>query len=672
MPNRNSAASLATGVQQCLGLLHGSRFDAMQALATELTRTHPLAAQSWQMLGIARLAGGNPAEAVEAFERASQLGPQDAGIWDNLGAALNAIRQFDRAATCYEHSLRLEPRAARVLSNAAANAVDAGRDADAHAYASRALQLEPTLAQAHLALGNAAARLGKIDVALASISEALRLAPRLLQAHLALGNALQLAGDTPAAIRATKRALELAPNYADARQNLGRFQHDLGYAGLAAQHYRAALELQPNRLDAWSGWLFCLAHDPSITPAALFAAHREFGEFVERPWRARWGGWSNTRDPGKRLRIGFVSGDLREHAVAHFIEPIWRRLDRSAIEVVAYSTARARDARSAELKRLAEAWHEVAALSDDALDAQIREADIDILIDLAGHTGQHRLGAFARKPAPIQVSWIGYPNTTGLTAIDYRLIGRRVAAAGELDQQFSEKLVYLPIGTVFQPPPDMPPVNRLPALEHGYLTFGNFNRPIKLTDATIGLWSKVLHAIPASRMLIGAISEEAIRVQLIGGFAKQGIAAERLAFQPRLAMQAYLELHHEIDLILDTLPFTGGTVTNQALWMGVPTLTMTGDTLPHRQGAGIMRRAGLGQFVADSETDFVARARAICGDLPALAELRANLRRRLEADDSAQTTEAARLIEAALREMWRRWCAGEPAQSFEIRPLAAQ
>jgi predicted O-linked N-acetylglucosamine transferase (SPINDLY family) len=663
-----SAQHLAAGVEQCLRLFQQSRLDAMEALAGELVRTCPSAGRAWQMLGIARLARGNATGAIDPLQQAGTLAPQDAGIWDNLGAALNASGEFDRAAAAYERSLQLDPNSANVLSNAAANAGDGGRDAAARAYAERALALDPALAQAHLALGNAAARLGDIASALDSLGRAVRLAPALQQAHLSLGNALQLGGDTPGAIGATQRAAELAPNYADAQQNLGRFHHDLGHADLAARHYRAALRLQPQRLDAWSGWLFCLAHDANIAAADLFAAHREFGEFVERPWRARWGGWDNPRNPDKRLRVGFVSGDLREHAVAHFIEPIWRALDRNAIEIVAYATHPAEDALSAELTRLADAWHNVATLSDNALEATIRGSNIDILIDLAGHTAHHRLGVFARKPAPLQVSWIGYPNTTGLMAVDYRLIGNGAAQPGELDAGFSEKLVHMPLGTVFEPPPAMPPVNPLPALAHGYLTFGSFNRPIKLSEAALDLWIKVMNALPDSRMLIAAVSEACVRERIAGRFAAGGVAADRLAFHPRKTMDDYLKLHHEIDLILDTFPFTGGTVTNQALWMGVPTLTLSGDTLPRRQGAGIMIRAGLGDWVAQSEAGFVERARAIACNPMQLAGLRARLRPELAAGDPARTAQAARLVETALRTMWRRWCAGAPAQSFQVAP----
>lgn len=668
MATDRSAQHLAAGVEQCLRLFQQSRLDAMEALAGELVRSCPSAGRAWQMLGIARLARGNAAGAIDALERAATLAPQDAGILDNLGAALNASSQFDRAAAAYLRSLQFNPDDAKVLSNAAANAGDAGRDAAARAYAERALALDPALAQAHLALGNAAARLGDIAGALDSLGQAVRLAPTLAQAHLSLGNALQLGGDTPGAIRATQRAAELAPNYPDAQQNLGRFHHDLGHAELAARHYRAALRLQPQRLDAWSGWLFCLAHDANIAAGDLFAAHREFGEFVERPWRVRWGGWDNPRNPDKRLRVGFVSGDLREHAVAHFVEPIWRALDRDAIEIVAYATHPAEDARSAELKRLADAWHNVATLSDNALEATIRAASIDILIDLAGHTAHHRLGVFARKPAPLQVSWIGYPNTTGLMAIDFRLIGNGAARPGELDAGFSEKLVHLPLGTVFEPPPALPPVNPLPALARGYLTFGSFNRPIKLSEAALGLWIEVMNALPDSRMLIAAVSETCVRERIAGRFAVGGIAADRLTFHPRIAMQDYLKLHHEIDLILDTFPFSGGTVTNQALWMGVPTLTLGGDTLPHRQGAGIMTRAGLGDWVADSKAELVERARAIARNPMQLAALRARLRPALAAGNPACTAQAARLVETALRTMWQRWCAGAPASAFQVAP----
>jgi predicted O-linked N-acetylglucosamine transferase (SPINDLY family) len=668
MSNQPAAPGLAEGISHCLALLRTGQAAAMEAAAERLAQAFPAAAPAWQMLGVARLVAGDAARAVEPLEQASRLAPQDAGVWDNLGAAHNALRRFDRAAACYDTSLGLDPRDPKVLSNAAANAGDAGRDADAHAYAARALALDPALAHAHLALGNAAARLGRHGEALAALREAVRLAPALPQAHLSLGNGLQLAGDTAGAIRATEDALRIAPGFADAQQNLGRYHHDLGDMAAAARHYRAALQLAPQRLDAWSGWLFCLAHDAGIDAAELFRAHREFGDHVEAPLRARWGGWLNARDPHKRLRVGFVSGDLRDHAVAHFVQPIWRHLDRESIEIIAYATQTAEDARSAELRQLADAWHNVAALDDDGLEAAIRAARIDILFDLSGHTAQHRLGVFARKPAPLQISWIGYPNTTGLTAIDYRFIGRRAALPGELDAQFSERLVHLPVGTVFQPPPDLPPVNPLPAVERGFLTFGNFNRPIKLTDPVIGLWSAVLRALPDSRMLIGAVSNDEVRQRLTRAFAQRGIEAARLDFHPRVGLLEYLELHHEIDFILDTFPFTGGTTTNQALWMGVPTLTLTGETLPQRQGAGIMARAGLGEWIAHSPADFVARAVNIAGAPHELAALRGRLRGNCEDYAESETAQAARLVETALRTMWQRWCAGEPARSFEVAP----
>ena len=666
MSRTPSNADPAAGIQQCLALLQAGRADAMEALAQQLCAQHPGSGSAWQILGIARLTRGNAAGAVEALTRAADLSPDDAGVWDNLGAALNAAREFPRAADCYARSLALRPGDARVLSNAAANAGDAGHHGQAESLANEALRADPTLAHAQLSRGNALIGLGRNAEAIDALHAALQLAPTLPQAHLSLGKALQLAGNALAAINATRRALELAPNYADAHQNLGRLHHDLGQMAPAAAHYRAALQLKPQRLDAWSGWLYCLAHDGSVDAAQLFAAHRQFGEFVERPWRARWGGWPNTRDIQRRLRVGFVSGDLREHAVAHFVEPIWRHLDRDAVEIVAFSNAAHEDAQSAVLKQLADQWHAVAALSDDALDALIRELRIDILFDLSGHTGGHRLGVFARKPAPLQVAWIGYPNTTGMSAIDYRLVGRRAAPPGELDAVFSEKLVSLPLGTVFAPPADSPPVNTLPALSRGYFTLGTFNRPIKLTDAVIALWCRVLHALLGSRMLIGAVPDAHVRADLVRRFAAQGIDAARLDLRPRVGMRAYLELHHEIDFVLDTFPFTGGTTTNHALWMGVPTLTLTGDTLPHRQGAAIMARAGLPAWITATPDEFVARAQAIAADPAALDRVRRQLRETLAAEGEAEAARAAALVARALRMMWARWCAGEPATAFDV------
>jgi predicted O-linked N-acetylglucosamine transferase (SPINDLY family) len=311
-------------------------------------------------------------------------------------------------------------------------------------------------------------------------------------------------------------------------------------------------------------------------------------------------------------------------------------------------------------------WHPIAGFSDAALAEKISGDGIDILIDLAGHTAENRLLTFARKPAPIQVSWMGYPGTTGLRAMDYYLADRYFLPPGAFDSQFTEKLVHLPASAPFLPDEGAPPVNALPALSKGYITFGSFNRLTKLRPSVIALWSRLLRALPDAHMVLGGMPREGSYDALIGWFAREGIVRERLSFYARCPMPAYLALHHQVDMCLDTFPYTGGTTTNHALWMGVPTLTLAGHTPPGRQGAAMLGHVGLEAFVAEDEKDFQEKGLSWAADLAALAAVRAGLRERCERSPMRRPDVIAAGLESALRNMWQRWCAGLPAQTFEV------
>lgn len=417
-----------------------------------------------------------------------------------------------------------------------------------------------------------------------------------------------------------------------------------------------------------SNLLFCLSHDPHATPQEVFAEYRAFGDRFEAPFRDRWPEHRNLPDPGRTLRVGFVSGDFLNHAVASFVEPLWAALDAKQVEIWAYANHRVEDEVSVRLKGLAHRWRKVAVMSDEELAGQIREDGIDILFDLSGHTGGNRLLAFARKPAPIQVSWIGNPNTTGLKAMDYYLADRFSAPPGLLDSLFTEKIVRLPSGALFQPLDPAPAVNGLPALQSGVLTFGSFNRSDKLTKEVVALWSRVLNAVPGSRMLLGSVSDASQKENLAEQFARHGVDGGRLVFHPRAGMMAYLALHHQVDLILDTFPFGGGTTSCHAAWMGVPVLTLAGKTMSSRVGLIINSNLGLPEFITETEDAFVAQAVRWSQQLPELAALRAGLRSRVLASPLCQTQATARWLELALRTMWHRWCEGKPPESFAINP----
>jgi predicted O-linked N-acetylglucosamine transferase (SPINDLY family) len=433
--------------------------------------------------------------------------------------------------------------------------------------------------------------------------------------------------------------------------------------------YRRALEISPDFAWAYSNLLFCLIHNPALPAQALFEEHLRFAQQFEAPLRASWAPHGNARDPDRCLQIGFVSPDLRDHAMASFIEPVLVHLAGYAqLSLHGYYTHAASDSVTERLKSYLAHWHAVAGLSNDALAEKIRADGIDILIDLSGHTAENRLLTFARKPAPLQASWMGYPGTTGLQAMDYYFSDRFMHPAGHpIEDRYTEKIVRLPAGAPFLPVADAPAVNALPALENGFLTFGSFNHLTKINPQTIALWSQLLRALPDSHMLIGGMGgEDGSRDRLVEWFAHEGVERERLVFHPRCDILAYLRLHHQVDICLDAIPYGGGTTTYHALWMGVPTLSLAGHTMPERLGLTILSYQGLAEFAADDEAAYVQKGVDWAHKLAALAEVRATLRERMRKSPSGQPALIAAGVERALRSMWQRWCGGLPAQSFEV------
>jgi predicted O-linked N-acetylglucosamine transferase (SPINDLY family) len=626
--------------------------------ARKLIDDFPEAGKAWQLLGASLLADGRPGEALPALRRASVLAPADWSIWDNLALALQRQGDFAGAAEAFHTGLKHAPAEARLWSNAAVNALESGDPPTALILAWEAIRLAPNLAAAHLNVGNALSASGQSAEAEAAFRQALSIQPRYPQALLSLGRELSQRGQIADAIETTQRALAIKPDYADAHVNLGHDLNTLGDVAAAAEHYLRALALKPELTSAGSGALYCMLHDDRQSPEEVAAAHRKFGDQLEAPRKANWKRHANRADPGRRLRLGFVSPDLRNHPVARFLEPVWRVMDRDRFELFAYDVQPARDDTAMRLRDLADHWTIAASMSDAQLDAGIRHDGIDILFDLSGHTARNRMGLFARKPAPLQVSWIGYPGTTGLSAMNYRFVDEVVAPPGRFDHLFSERLAYLPYMSVFDRPANLPALRAAPFATGGRLTFGSFNRVNKLSETTLELWAKVLKRVPDARLLVGALPNQAMEDEFRRRFRASGIEAERLMFRPRLAMAEYLELHAQVDLLLDTLPFSSGTTANFAMWMGVPTLTLAGNSMAQRLGATRMTAAGLDAFVAESAGEYLDLAVAWSNKPLELARIRGELRPRMEEAARVQPAQLARALEQRLREMWQRWCAG--------------
>lgn len=615
-------------------------------------------ARAWQLLGLALSFSGGGVRALDCLDTAARLDRKDPSVWDALGVVRMRAGDHAEAARAFRRSLQLAPGDASIWTNASQNALAGGVSADALRYARRAVAIAPHLAHAHFALGNALHACGLSQEAVAPLQEALRLAPDMAIAQQSLGNAHQALGQLQAAVACQQRALALAPGLVSARINLSALHCALGETSAAIREARLALDVEPTSSHAWSNLLYALVHDESASVDEIDAAHRAFGRQIEARVGLPSGGWQVSPDPERPLRLGFVSGDLRDHPVAHFLRPVWRRLDHGQFQVVAFSTNPLQDAVTDALRADCDEWHEVWACSDLELDARVRACRVDILFDLSGHTAGNRLTVFARKPAPLQVTWLGYPGSTGLAAMDFRLVDATQAPPGRFDASFSEHLLYLPYANVFDPPRSLPAVGPLPFLGKGYLTFGSFNRPNKISDATLALWGCVLRALPDARLLIAAVSDETVAERLRDRLAQEGIDAGRLSFRGRLSMADYLSLHGEVDLALDTQPFSSGTTANFALWMGVPTLTLSGERFVQRLCASRLAAAGLEDFIAETPEAFVALACRWAAAPTELAALRDGLRARMQAQAERQPVELVRALEVELRQVWRAFCEG--------------
>ncbi|MGH8596325.1 MAG: tetratricopeptide repeat protein, partial [Gammaproteobacteria bacterium] len=598
-------------------------------------------------------------EAVVCHHRAIQLRPDFAEAHNNLGNALKDFRRPAEAVICYRRALDLDPKLVAAWNNLGNACLDLGAAADALAALRQALALAPEFADAHLNLGNVLKRLGHLEEATYCFNRALSLKPDFVQAHNNLGVVLTERGQHVDAIAHLERALTLDPEFAEAHNNLGNVYKNQARLAEALAAFQKALNLRPDYSGAHSNLLFTLNYVDGVTPREIFELSRDFNTRHAAHLAPESFTYQNNRLPERRLKIGYVSPDFRAHACAFFLEPLFRYHDRTAVEVHAYAEVAFPDAVTARLQGLVDCWHSTVGLHDERVADQIRADGIDIVIDLAGHTASGRLLALARKPAPIQVTYLGYPATTGLDVVDYRLTDRWTEPAGACEDYYTEALVRLPHSLwCYQPFADMPAVTELPALRRGHLTFGSFNNFAKVGPRVIALWARVLQAIPDSRLIAITVPAGSAQEKLKAAFADYGIAPSRIVLRDRLLRQRYLDLFNEVDVALDPFPCNGGTTTCDALWMGLPVVTLIGDTFLSRASYSLLQTTGFGRYAAENDAAYVAICLDAADDLPALAAVRNNMRERLAQSPLLDARSFARDVEHVYREMWRRWCAG--------------
>ncbi len=620
--------------------------------------------QAYSNLGNALKENGQLDEAIAAYRQAISLRPDYGQLHYNLANALKEQNRFEPAISEYQKSIELNPDFADAPNNLG-NALRAvGRMEEAIAAYRRAIAVRGDFAEAYANLGETLRQMGRRDDAMEALNRALEIDPNSALVLNNLGTVLREKGQLIEAASSLTKSLAVQPDQAEALTNLANVLKDQGLIDQAIENYRKALVHQ-HRADVGDNLIFSLQYDPKSDAALLWGEHQRWAEEYAAPLAREILPHLNNRDPGRRLRIGFVSPDFRSHPVGFFLEGPLACLDPASVEIFCYADLPRSDATTARLQKAAAQWRDVTHQPDERVAAQIREDQIDILIDLAGHTAGNRLLIFARKPAPIQITYLGYPNTTGLKTIDYRITDAFADPPGLTERFHSEQLLRLPETFLCYAPADSitpTPPAPMPALSAGHVTFGSFNALPKINADVVALWSQALLNTPRSRMVIKCHGSDdpAVRKRLLDWFAGSGVTEDRVALLSATPSHAeHLRLYNTIDLALDTFPYHGTTTTCEAMLMGVPVVSLAGNRHLSRVGVSILSNAGQAELIGENPGRYVQIAVDLANDLPRLAALRSTLVDRVRSSPLMDPARFARNLEGALRTVWRRWAQGQ-------------
>jgi predicted O-linked N-acetylglucosamine transferase (SPINDLY family) len=609
-------------------------------------------AQELYLTASAQHDSGRLHDAEALYRRAVQSDPKLAEAWNDLGILYTDLGRIADAIGAYRGAIAVRPAMAEAHVNLAAALLQTGQTDHAIESCQRAISIDPAFAPAHNLLGNACYFSGRLDEAIAAYSRAIQLQPDLVDALNNLGLALHEAGQLDAAADALGRALALRPNFTESVRNLADVLRSTGDAETAISLMRQALAERPDsRLH--SNLLFTLHFHPAYDRKRLFQEHVEWARIHALPLKSEIRLHPNDHSADRRLRIGYSASNLGNHPQGRLLLPLLANHDRSQFEIFCYCEGRRPDRITRQIREHTDGWRETVGLSDQQLAEVIRADRIDILVDLAMHTGANRLLTFARKPAPVQATYLGYCSTTGLDTIDFRLTDPYLDPLERDDSFYTERSVRLPSTFWCYPPPgEAPAVGPLSAGRNGAITFGCINEFSKVNPGQISLWSQLLSQLPNSSLLVHA-RDGSHRQRVLDQFASEEVDPHRVAFIGYVPLEKYFAAYNQIDMALDTFPYAGGTTTLDALWMGVPVVSLAGDTAVSRGGLSILSNLGLHELVATTPEQYVQIAADLARDLPRLNQLRASLRARMQASPLMNARQFARDVEAAYRQMWR-------------------
>lgn len=636
--------------------LKGDKDTAMSAYRHAL-ELNPSYADAHLNIGAILLERNDYEDAKTYFQQALTFDPKNAEAYNNIGVAWKRDGFIDHAFSCFARASEIKPGFADAHNNMGASLYAFGDTETAEAEVRKGIELSPDSPAAYCILGKILRSKRKIKESVEALNTAIRLAPKYSEPYREMGLTLSESNELDAAIRAYRMAIKCEPKDGIAYNNLGMCHVLKGELDKSVECFESAIEAIPAFSLAHSNKLFSLNYVPGIPHEELVREHFAYGEMWDRAFDEN--GFANAPDPDRKLKIGYVSPDFRKHVVITFIEEMLKNHDRNQFELYAYAEVFNPDDVTERIKGYMDHWRYTIERNPVEIAHQIREDGIDILIDLAGHTGNNRLPVFAMKPAPVQVTWIGYPNTTGLKNMDYILMTSHfLPKGGEAD--FTEEVYHLPrVPITYKKPPERPDIGRSPFEANGHITFGCFNNVIKTGPAAVDAWSDILKGVPDAKLMLKAHAfrnEDTVKASK-AAFETRGIDPERIFCEGPSEHGEYLKRYSAIDLALDPFPYNGGTTTLDTLFMGVPMLSLEGSSWVARIGSGLLRIVGEESLIASSVEDYVAKAIDLAEHPERLAEMRENLHGRFMASGITDHEAQTRDVENAFRDMWRRWCA---------------
>jgi len=680
-----SADTLGEQLSKAIYFYHAGRGADAERLCREILAQEPFYSSALHLLGVILWRRGSTSSAENLVRQAISSDANVADYHNTLGTILATQGCRDEALILFEKATRLRSAYPEALNNSAIVLEELGRLQQAAETIRRSILYHPQQASAHDQLGRILSLEGEWSRAIDSFRRAVEIDPKsndylehlasaqeechrfvdaancwrkiikrnpTAKAYFRLGYVLHQAGRFTQAAAAQLELIRVDSKNPYAHQAFATTCVRRGQLKQALSHYRKALELKPQLSAVQSNLIYSMHHDADSSPPDILKEAREWGNRHE-PQIIQL--HENDRDPLRRLRIGYLSPDFRTHTIARLIAPVLTAHDRWQIEVYCYSAVARSDVVTQRLQKLTDHWREIAPLSTDAAAQLIRGDSIDILVDLTGHMAGNRLPVMAKKPAPVQIQ-LGFAGTTGLKAIDYRITDAYCDPAGQTEHYYTEQLLRLPCAWLYEPDALSPPAGQLPATSAGHLTFCSPNQQAKLTDSAIRLWHQVLESVPKSKLVVLGEEDTSEDNELSERFAAFGICSDRLEIFPRSSRAKYMKLFNRVDIVLDVFPFNGDTTTCDALWMGVPVVTLAGTSFHSRRGVSLLSMVGLTDLVAQTKEDYVKIAAQLASDLPRLAELRRELRSRMLKSPLTDAQGYTRALEKTYRDVWINYC----------------